>query len=1715
MRFERTIRVTLAVVAVALVASTSVEAASWGQWAGPNRNWLTSEPAGTWPPPKLWEKTYSNSDSSPIIVNGKVYFTCLDGSTTRVYCVNADTGTTIWTGTTSGGRYGRHATGDEGQYYGPLATPACDGTYLFTLSVDGDLQRWNASTGAKGWSRNLYDDYGMGTRPLTGGGVRDFGYTSSPMLHGNNIILEVGGSGNTVKEFRKSDGAMVSSWGSGYPGHSSGPAGPDGKVFISLDKLWINGTQINWKTDWSCNIPTPAASGSYVVMTSGYNVAKTRCYENGSLKWETSTAAVTHSPVIHESAGNVYLPRTNGGRCLNLSNGSVKWNFSNSSCVIVTGDNKVITFDGTIRLNDTNGSQISSVSGPSRGWPSGAFGEGYLVYKNRTKVAVWQVGGSSVSAPAVTTNEASNVTETAARLNGNVTDTGGENPTVTFHWGDNNAGTGTWDHTESMGSRGTGSFYKDISGLSDGTTYYFRAKAVNSGGTTWGTVKSFTTDASISAPSVTTNDASNVTQTAARLNGNVTDTGGENPTVTFHWGDNNAGTGTWDHTESMGTRGAGTFYKDVSGLSAGTTYYCTTKAVNSGGTTWGSVKSFTTQAAASVSITDATDEGLACFKIVTPTATYYYDKAGAGFTSIVDTNNNDWINYHQTGANGQSAWYRGIPNMGLNDFGHPGYTGATSTKINDTTIQSTKGSWNVTWEFFDTHAEMTVNGVGGDYWLLYEGTPGGAVGSDDTCYRSNGQSTACNQSWNGDITNTSGKAAGSEWVYFADGSINRSLFLVHTDESPARIDTYYLMSPMTVFGFGRDESKNPWIQLDGSNTPDTLIIGLVDSKDYNTVGNHIDSIWDGGGPVVNPPVVTTSNASNVTETSARLNGNLNSTGGENPTVTFLWGDNNAGTGSWDHTENLGTRGTGSFSWDISGLTSGTTYYFRARAVNSAGTDWGDVKSFTPTASVTGLVGHWTFDDGSGTTAADSSDNGNDGTIHGATWATGKVGGALSFGGSDADYVEIPNESDYDLAGAVSYAVWIKMDPASQTWAGVVTKGDHMNLQRSDGTSHLVWQTKDYPGTISQYQLDETDNVVDNQWHHVAVTFDGSQKCIYVDGALSNSAAATGTINTTDYAILIGKNGAAAGHAFKGLIDDVRIYDYALSLAEVDALYTAGSSGVTAPVVAGLAASNVTTDAARLNGDITSTGGENPSVTVYWGDNDGVADPANWDHELALGAKGAGGFYHDVSGLNPGATYYYCFWAQNSAGGMRSSTVSFTTQTAGGALPSPWQHADVGAVGAAGDASYDAGTFTVSGSGADIWGSADEFHFVYQTLDGNGEVVARVTSQTDTNGWAKAGVMIRDDLAAGSQHAMMAVTPGNGASMQWRATAGATSNSVGGGDATLPKWVKMVRAGETLTGYTSDDGSTWTAISSQTISMGSTVYVGLCVTSHSDGDLSTATFTDVGVAAGGPTVMAPTVVNRTPSSVTTNAGRLNGEVTATGGEDPTVIVYYGASDGGTNPSAWDDSHDFGIRGAGTLDVNATGLVSGTTYYYRFYASNSAGEDWANASQSFTTDAVADADGDGMDDAWEVTYFGGTNVSDGSGNADGDGLTDLEEFQNGTNPTSADTDGDGLNDSAELATHGTDPTDADSDDDGMADGYEVTEGFNPTNPADGAADADGDGASNAEECQAGTDPFDPDSFPLGETSEAFACAAGSGSAAGLAFLLLALSGLRRRR
>jgi phosphatidylserine/phosphatidylglycerophosphate/cardiolipin synthase-like enzyme/regulation of enolase protein 1 (concanavalin A-like superfamily) len=167
------------------------------------------------------------------------------------------------------------------------------------------------------------------------------------------------------------------------------------------------------------------------------------------------------------------------------------------------------------------------------------------------------------------------------------------------------------------------------------------------------------------------------------------------------------------------------------------------------------------------------------------------------------------------------------------------------------------------------------------------------------------------------------------------------------------------------------------------------------------------------------------------------------------------------------------------------------------------------------------------------------------------------------------------------------------------------------------------------------------------------------------------------------------------------------------------------------------------------------------------------------------------------------------------------------------LPDGWASQDIGSVGFTGGTTFDtvSSAFTVKGAGGDVWGAADAFRYAYRVLNGDGFIVARLRSLQNTSTSAKAGVMIRETLDAGSANAFMLVTQGKGTDFQRRLTAGgATVNQVGTLDK-APFWVKLERIGNVFNAYQSLDGETWTLVGSDTIPMATSVYIGLGVVSH--------------------------------------------------------------------------------------------------------------------------------------------------------------------------------------------------------------------------------------------------------------------------------------------
>ncbi len=207
-----------------------------------------------------------------------------------------------------------------------------------------------------------------------------------------------------------------------------------------------------------------------------------------------------------------------------------------------------------------------------------------------------------------------------------------------------------------------------------------------------------------------------------------------------------------------------------------------------------------------------------------------------------------------------------------------------------------------------------------------------------------------------------------------------------------------------------------------------------------------------------------------------------------------------------------------------------------------------------------LVSHWKFDETSGTTATDSAGS-NNGTVYGgAIWTTGKIDGALGFDGDD-DYVYVGDKDNLDFAADDSFtiATWIKtpvdgvMVDKRRDSAGGFQEGYYFQVWAG---KTLYFQIED-TGNLSSKVIGSTD-IIDNKWHHVAAVRDAAEDklYVYVDGVSDATPVADTTVSTlaTTKAFEIGRHEKYPASFFLGKIDDMRVYDRALSAEEVRELY---------------------------------------------------------------------------------------------------------------------------------------------------------------------------------------------------------------------------------------------------------------------------------------------------------------------------------------------------------------------------------------------------------------------------------------------------------------------------------------------------------------------------------------------------------------------------------
>ena len=178
----------------------------------------------------------------------------------------------------------------------------------------------------------------------------------------------------------------------------------------------------------------------------------------------------------------------------------------------------------------------------------------------------------------------------------------------------------------------------------------------------------------------------------------------------------------------------------------------------------------------------------------------------------------------------------------------------------------------------------------------------------------------------------------------------------------------------------------------------------------------------------------------------------------------------------------------------------------------------------------------------------------------------------------------------------------------------------------------------------------------------------------------------------------------------------------------------------------------------------------------------------------------------------------------------------------------WSGADIGSPALAGSDSLSNGIWTISGSGTDIGGTADQFHFVWQPLASDGGISAQVLSQTNTNSRARAGVMLRQSTDPGAPFYAVVVTPQRGIFVLKRSTQGGGVSTVVSLAGTVPVYLRVRRSGTTYNASTSSDGVTWTPIIGSSVTLNTTGIwlAGMAVTSHTTSKLSTATFGAVSI-----------------------------------------------------------------------------------------------------------------------------------------------------------------------------------------------------------------------------------------------------------------------------
>jgi hypothetical protein len=597
------------------------------------------------------------------------------------------------------------------------------------------------------------------------------------------------------------------------------------------------------------------------------------------------------------------------------------------------------------------------------------------------------------------------------------------------------------------------------------------------------------------------------------------------------------------------------------------------------------------------------------------------------------------------------------------------------------------------------------------------------------------------------------------------------------------------------------------------------------------------------------------------------------------------------------------------TYDTGLLEPDTTYYWRIDEFYGVDTVTGPVWSFStvpvlPVSDDPNLVAQWTFDGDFGGVALDQSGNGNHILLKkGAQVAPGRDSDVLDMG--DDGYGAISNML-YETTSIpeITVSAWIITDSEADQYIISFDRNEYYRLEingNGAGPGQVGWDVFSSDGQLDYGSVTRVD---DGEWHHVAGVFDNGIATIYIDGFAEPSATTGATFGTGTVRYgFIGDNseatsfdGSNSGGAPVDAIDDLAIYDRAFSEDEMRQLY--GNIRMAWQPQPEMGASSDILSMASLSW---TPGDGATNHFVYFGTDKAAVAAAD-----VLDTTGIyRGYQSETSYVIPekldfDTTYY---WRVDESGFSEGKTIltkgrvwQFSTEPdltiydvetpfdydtsvdpfvsefsldldPALDLTDPIGRVAVNYTGQAapGGVTVDeaAGTTTIVGRGADIWGTADEFQYAYTTLTGDGSMTVKVESLDYTDPWTKAGIMIRETLDAGSSFAAVFATGENGVRFQARTMADqdATSDTPVATDEqkalTPAVWIKIERMFPMVNAYYSTDGANFVPMSwnPQVIPMSpAPIYIGLAVTSHSGADTyATAVFSEItsegGVAPG--------------------------------------------------------------------------------------------------------------------------------------------------------------------------------------------------------------------------------------------------------------------------